>query len=190
LKVKTRQSKNVILKAAARLFRRNGYAATGLNEIIAASSAPKGSLYHYFPGGKDELGASTVQMAGEMVSNTLKELATATTSPEEFAEKYCDRLAHWIRLSKFRDGCPISTILLEKSGTSDAIRKAGQDSFSDWKSVFEDVLRRDGMGQIQAQEKATLLVCAVQGAILLSRVEQSILPLKSLKNNIKSLLKQ
>lgn len=190
MKAKTRQSKNSILKAAARLFRRNGYAATGLNEITAASGAPKGSLYHYFPGGKDDLGASTVQMAGDMVFNTLKELAETTASPQEFAEEYCDRLAHWISLSKFRDGCPISTILLEKSGTSEAIRNAGQNSFSNWKSVFEGVLLRDGMDQSQAREKGTLLVSAVQGAILLCRVEQSSLPLIILKNNIKALLKQ
>ena len=190
MRLKTRQSRNGILKAAARLFRRNGYAATGLNEILAASGAPKGSLYHYFPGGKDDLGASTVYMAGEMVSNTLRELAETASTPEEFVENYCDRLAHWISLSKFRDGCPISTILLEKSGTNEAIRKAGQESFSNWKSVFEEVLLRCNMDRKQAREKSTLLVSAIQGAILLSRVEQSVTPFDILKRNSKSLLKQ
>ena len=58
------------------LFRRNGYAATGTNEIVAVSGAPKGSLYHYFPAGKAEIAAEAVTYAGGVVEATLKALAS------------------------------------------------------------------------------------------------------------------
>ena len=71
--------REALLAASVRLFRQKGYAATGLAEILAESGAPKGSLYHYFPGGKAEIGAEAVKLAGKTVTRTLKELAEDDT---------------------------------------------------------------------------------------------------------------
>ena len=66
--------RGAIVRAAATLFRRNGYAATGINEIAEVSGAPKGSLYHYFPNGKDEIAEAAVRFAGAGVVATLEKL--------------------------------------------------------------------------------------------------------------------
>src|ERR1700759_4433398 len=101
-----------MVESAVWLFRRQGYAATGLAEILAASGAPKGSLYHYFPGGKAEIGAAAVRRAGERVTATLTHLASSSSGAGELLARYLVLLAGWMRMSGFRDGCPITTTLL------------------------------------------------------------------------------
>ena len=63
-----------LVRAAAELFRQRGYAATGINDILGLAAAPKGSFYHYFPGGKEALGAEAVRYAGDRVTDTLRTL--------------------------------------------------------------------------------------------------------------------
>ena len=64
---KSRQ-RQALVWAAAKLFRRQGYSGTGLRDILAASGAARGSLYHHFPGGKEEIGAAAVTAAGGLVT--------------------------------------------------------------------------------------------------------------------------
>jgi TetR/AcrR family transcriptional repressor of lmrAB and yxaGH operons len=59
-----------IIAAASRLFRRQGYAGTGVNDIVALSGAPKGSLYHYFPKGKEQIAEEAVLFAGRLVAES------------------------------------------------------------------------------------------------------------------------
>src|SRR5271165_4876433 len=75
------QHRQAIVRAAVALFRKQGFAATGLNEILSRSGAPKGSLYHYFPGGKAELGEAAVRQAGATVTRTLSALRDETPGP-------------------------------------------------------------------------------------------------------------
>ncbi len=171
-----------LLQTAIRLFRRKGYAASGLNEILKNSKAPKGSLYYYFPKGKEELGAASVEAASKTVLKTLTQLEGETTAAPDFVARYCTQLADWIRLSGYRDGCPISTILLEMSPASPLITKAGEQAFADWKAVLNRVYLRDGLTEQAARLKATQLMAAIQGAMLLTRVEQSTEALEAVKD--------
>ena len=95
-----------IISTAAALFRRQGYTATGMAEIIAASGAPTGSVYHYFPGGKAQIGAHAVAFAGELVRNTLEELATTASGPADAIQRYTTLLAQWMEQSQWTSGCP------------------------------------------------------------------------------------
>ena len=171
-----------ILKSAIRLFRRYGYAATGLNDILKSSQAPKGSLYHYFPNGKEELGAEAVRAAGKTVTKTLEELMADTSSTDEFLKRYCELLAYWIENSNFQDGCPITTTLLEMSATSPTISQAGAEAFNDWRTVLKAVLTRDGWPAETARQHADFILASIQGAILLSRIDCSTAPLITVSN--------
>lgn len=162
-----------LIQAAIRLFREKGYAATGLNEILAASGAPKGSLYHYFPDGKDELGATAVTVAGQVVTKTLRELAAEADTADAFVGAYVALLRGWLEDSGFRAGCPIATTLLETVPASEAITRAGQAAFTDWIDVVAEVFVRDGMAASEAHDRAVRLIVTVEGALLLSRVQQS-----------------
>src|SRR5438093_12024105 len=91
--------RDAIVRAAARLFRRQGYAATGLNQILADSGAPKGSLYHYFPQGKMQIGEDVVALAGRRLAATLTELVEAERSSGAALRRYARLLVGWLEAS-------------------------------------------------------------------------------------------
>ena len=182
-----RKHKAALIAAAAKLFRRHGYAATGLSEILQESGAPRGSLYYYFPGGKEEIAAAAVDAAGQMVSTTLDRLADDSASADEFFDKYTDMLAGWMAASKFKDGCPIATTILETVPQSDLINGVAQQVFGQWRSIIAGVLRRDGLSMEQAQPLADYVMATVEGALLMARVQQDIQPFKNAALNFKRL---
>jgi len=170
--------RGAIIRAAAALFRRNGYAATGINEIAEVSGAPKGSLYHYFPGGKDQIGEAAVRFAGAGVVATLEKLEQDHTSAASMIQAYCRLLAGWMAKSGFRDGCPIATTLLESAPQSKEMAAAGREAFAGWCAVIARALLRDGFGAVEARRLATLTVSSIEGALILARVESSARPIE------------
>jgi len=176
---RTGKHRQRLLQTAVRLFRQKGYAATGLNEILARSGAPKGSLYHYFPGGKDEIGAEAVSAAGAVVARTLASLSTETRSGREFVAAYTALLGRWIEASDYRDGCPIATTLLETAPASEAITAAGGRVLAEWIRVISGAFARDGLDPAVAARRALVFVAAIEGALLLARVQRSTAPLEA-----------
>src|SRR6201987_5728999 len=155
--------RGAIVRAAATLFRRNGYAATGINEIAELAGAPKGSLYHYFPDGKDQIGEAAVRFAGKGVVVTLEKLEAEHKTAAAMMQAYCRLLNGWMAKSGFRDGCPISTTLLESAPQSACIALAGREAFSAWRAVIARALLRDGFSKAQAQRLSTLSFSSVEG---------------------------
>jgi TetR/AcrR family transcriptional repressor of lmrAB and yxaGH operons len=166
-----------MVESAVWLFRRQGYAATGLAEILAASGAPKGSLYHYFPGGKAEIGAAAVRRAGERVTATLTHLASSSSGAGELLARYLGLLAGWMRMSGFRDGCPITTTLLETAPQDEAIRQAGAEAFAAWAAVVEQAAGAQGVPSERAAPLARFAVGALEGALIQCRVTGDDTPL-------------
>ena len=162
-----------ILAAAARLFRRQGYAATGLAEIVAESGAPKGSVYHYFPGGKAQIGVAAVGFAGDLVAGTLQDLALKAASPEALVRDYAGLLAGWMEQSGWRAGCPIATVLLETAPEDGAIAEAGRTTFAGWAEILTQSMRKAGIDQVRALELARFAISAMEGALIIARVERS-----------------
>src|SRR5712672_2190580 len=93
-----------IVDAAVTLFRRQGYAGTGLNDIVDASDAPKGSLYHYFPAGKASIAVAAVEEAGRRVAETTSKLASEARSTGDLVRAHARLLSGWMLKSGFRDG--------------------------------------------------------------------------------------
>ncbi|MFP6705736.1 MAG: TetR/AcrR family transcriptional regulator [Alphaproteobacteria bacterium] len=184
---KSKQRQTVVW-AAAKLFRRQGYSGTGLRDILAASGAPRGSLYHHFPGGKEEIGAAAVTAAGSLVTETFQELANLSNSPANFLRRYTDLLVRWLEASKFRDGCPITTTLLETTPGSAAITAAGRAVFDDWSGVMEMLLARHGWPAERIAPTATAIIAGLEGALMLARVRGSSQPIRDTAEALCALL--
>lgn len=173
-----------IVRTAAALFRRDGYAATGTNEIVAASGAPKGSLYHYFPEGKTQIAAEAVRYAGGLVQTTLDDLSKQHAHPAAMVRAYGALLARWLAMSGFRDGCPITTTLLELSPGEAEVTKAGRTAFAGWTDAFTAALRAAGARKASARRLAWTAIAAFEGALILARVEQSAEPIEDVTAEI------
>ncbi len=167
-----------LIHTAIRLFRQKGYASTGLAEILERSGAPKGSLYHHFPGGKLDVAAEAVRVAGAVVTATLEDLLARTEDGPAFVAAYAELLAQWVGASDFRDGCPIATTLLETTPQAPALAEAGAAAFADWCRLIAAAFERDGVSAEEAHAHAELVVAAVEGALLLARVQRSVEPIR------------
>ena len=175
---KGRKQRDSLIWAAAKLFRRQGYSGTGLRDILAASGAARGSLYPYFPDGKEQIGAAAVTAAGGLVTETFAELVRQADNPADFLRRYTDLLVRWLEASNFRDGCPITTTLLETAPDSEAITEAGRAVFADWRAVMETLLTQHHWPAAQIPATATAVIAGLEGALLLARVQGSAQPVR------------
>lgn len=177
-----------IINTAVELFRQQGYASTGLNDIVEASGAPKGSLYYYFPKGKASIAAAAIEEAGQRVEQTVMELAEKTDSTAQLLRAHAKLLAKWMQASRFRNGCPITTVLLEMAPGNRAVSEAGRKAYAARLAIIRDKLIADGAENREAERLAVLCVSALQGALIQSRVDQSGTPIKTTADELGALL--
>jgi TetR/AcrR family transcriptional repressor of lmrAB and yxaGH operons len=162
-----------IVDMAMRLFSRHGYAAVGLNEIVGKSGAPKGSLYYYFPGGKEELAAAAIQRGADMFVKTIEDIVAATPSTAEAIRRIGRTLARWMEQSKFRDGSPITAVTVEVAPSVESLRLACEDGYGAWQDVMAAALKRDGIAAARARDLAAWIAASLEGALILARAEAS-----------------
>jgi AcrR family transcriptional regulator len=158
-----------IIEATSRLFMERGYAASGLKEISKAGTAPIGSLYHFFPGGKEELAAETLRTSGvayqalvEAVLDSAPDLVSGVAACYEGA-------AEVLRETDYADACPIATVALEVASTNDHLRAVTAEIFESWITAATERFARGGVIPQQARDLAVVLVAALEGGFLLSR---------------------
>jgi AcrR family transcriptional regulator len=167
-----------ILDGAAELFRRNGYSGTGIKAILATSRAPYGSLYHFFPGGKQELGVAVLEQGGvtyrQMVVSIFDQHADLVDATRAFFEG----AAELIELTDYDDACPIATVALEVASTNEPMRAAASEAFESWLTELTDRFVAAGTTRRRARELAIELFCAIEGAFLLSRTIRSPEPIR------------
>lgn len=167
-----------IINAAVTLFRRQGFARTGLNDIVDISGAPKGSLYHYFPLGKSSIAVAAVEEAGRRVVATVEKLASECASTGDLLRAHARLLAGWMQKSGFRNGCPITTVLLELAPRERAVTEAGRKAYAARLSILSRKLVGDGFAKARADALAVLCTSALQGALVQARVERSGRPIE------------
>ena len=121
-----------IVTTTAELFGRQGYNATGLKQIVAMAQAPFGSLYHFFPGGKEQLGAEVIRWSGAVYAQLLAAIFDPAPDVATAIEDFFTGAAAHLQETDYADACPIATVALEVASTSDTLRQATADVFGSW----------------------------------------------------------
>src|SRR3954451_12384798 len=121
-----------ILYATAELFRRQGYAGTGLKQVVAGAGAPFGSLYHHFPGGKQQLGEEVIRAGGAFFQALVTAVYDAEATPEGSRREVFAGAAETLTATDFQDACPIATVALEVASTDEVLRRATAEVFEAW----------------------------------------------------------
>jgi len=182
-------SKDVLIETASRLFRIKGYYGVGLKDILEDSGIPKGSLYHYFPKGKEQLAIAAINHTKEIVINEIQELFVEFEDPIQAFQKHLDHLSEVI--IKSNDiGFPIGTIAGETHSTSESIRITCQQAFEEWQAIYMKKLLHSGYDKEHASDLALAVNLMIEGAILLSLTNKSNRPLEVAKKQITLLLKK
>jgi AcrR family transcriptional regulator len=168
-----------LVESAAALFRRNGYAATGVKAVLADAAAPYGSLYHWFPGGKQELGVAAIHYGGERYRELIESVYPEGKGVVEATAASFVLAAKLLEESDFDYSCPIATIALEVASTDEPMRVAAAEAFESWLVVLESRFAGAGMSAEVAREVAMQVFALMEGALLLARTSRSTKPMLS-----------
>lgn len=176
-----------IIATTCDLLETQGYHATGLNQIIRESQAPKGSLYHYFPEGKEALAAAAIARSADQIAANIGQALAGGGDPAAAVTGFIRALAGYVAASGYQQGGPITAVALEAASTHDRLRLACRDAYRAWQGLFAAALG-DAFGEESARRLAALIVAAIEGGIILARVEQSEQPLLDVADGVERLL--
>jgi TetR/AcrR family transcriptional repressor of lmrAB and yxaGH operons len=176
----------VLISATAQLLRRRGYAATGLGDILGAADATNGSLYHHFPGGKEDLALAALEASSRAVEDALRSALDDDPDVSSALRRWLDGPIAALQADP-RDGCPVAPVALEATASSETLRAAAAAAFSRWGALLEAALARTREPAIAARQ-ARVVLAAIEGALLLDRTAQSTEHLTALRDEIDRLL--
>jgi TetR/AcrR family transcriptional repressor of lmrAB and yxaGH operons len=166
-------SRDRLVDSALRLLSRQGYEATVVKEIARDGSAPMGSFYYHFPGGKEELAAAAMRRGAEQVGATFAAALAAHDEPGEALAACALALADQLEASDWQDGCPVATTALETVGRSSLLQRTAEDSFAAWQELFVRRLSRSDVAPAAAEDLALTALSLIEGAEMIARVQSS-----------------
>ncbi|WP_329019268.1 TetR/AcrR family transcriptional regulator [Streptomyces sp. NBC_01601] len=175
--------------AAAVLFRRHGYSATGLKRIAAEADAPFGSIYHFFPGGKQQLAEDMIRTSGTEYGRMVLALLDSVPDPAESLEHAFDAAADDLAAADYADACPIGTVALEVASSNDVLRIATAEVFEEWVGTATGWFGHWVAEPKTARSLAYSMVMMLEGAFMLSRAARDPEPLRVAGRSMAELLR-
>ena len=170
-------TKKRIVDAGSELFRRQGMAGTGLKLIAERANAPFGSIYHFFPGGKNQLTEEVVRTSGAAYRDLVMGLLDADPDLATAIEKAFAAAADMLVATDFEDACPIATVALEVASTDETLRIATADVFTDWIETGTRAIGNTGLAEDARRRIVLGLITSLEGAFVLSRALRDTEPL-------------
>lgn len=179
-----------IVQTASKLFFHQGYHATGLNQILAESGSPKGSLYYYFPRGKEELALECIRRGNEFIKQKLKQTLNGNDNPVLAIQDFIRNTAEEADRTGFNDFMPIGFwAAAETSCISESLRHACVNTFTDWQHIYMERLQDSGWEEEKAYSLAVLIISMLEGALILAVTQQSSAPIYNIVDYIPQLVK-
>jgi len=165
-----------LIEAAITLMRRSGLSGAGINEIVRESGAPKGSLYHFFPKGKQQIVEEGLEQYSARVVSFIDSNLSSKRKPGEKVKALFNAFAERIELGEFRHSCPVGTVCLDLDVELEGLRFVVAASFDQYLEAIE--------AHFHFQERrrtksfAGLLLTAIEGAYIRGRAERSSKPFR------------
>jgi AcrR family transcriptional regulator len=176
--------------SAAQLIRREGVAATGMREVAAHAGAPRGSLQHYFPDGKEQLVNEAVAWAGRYAAKRVARFLAAMPEPTP-SGLFAAMVGQWTdeyAATGFGAGCPVAAAAVDCARTTESTRAATAAAFGTWTEPVAAALTGMGVPEERSVPLATLMISALEGAILIARAEQDVRALTTAAQELGPLL--
>lgn len=158
-----------LIEATAELFRMHGYNGTAVKQIVGSARAPFGSMYHFFPDGKEELGAATIRWSGALYGELVGLFFEPGGDPVASTRRFFEAAADTVRDTDYIDACPIATVALEVASTSEPLRQATADVFESWLAALDSYFTQAGLTKAQARRTSISLLSLLEGAFILAR---------------------
>jgi TetR/AcrR family transcriptional repressor of lmrAB and yxaGH operons len=175
-----------MVTSAIQLFRERGVAGTALSDVIEHSQAPRGSLYHYFPHGKPQLAAEATALAGRLMERMIAK-SMASVGPLDSIRAMVDVSRQQLLTTDFASGCPVAAGALEGGGPPSA-REAAGSAFASWEAALSAAFVEHGTTADRADGLASLVVCAVEGAIIVAKAQRTTRALDRVEEELRILV--
>jgi TetR/AcrR family transcriptional regulator, lmrAB and yxaGH operons repressor len=174
-----RDTRTRMLEATATLLRQRGYHGTSLNDVLAASGAPRGSLYFHFPGGKDQLVIEVTRRAVAQVAERLAEQLAAERSPAAAIRRIFESVARMLEENDFALGCPVAPVVLDGTTEVPELIDITRSAFEQWIGLLQASFIEAGMPQPRARALALLVESSLEGLMVIARAtrDRSALPI-------------
>ena len=169
-----------MIEGATQLLARRGLQATSFAEVLEHTGAPRGSVYHHFPQGKDQMVGEAVDLAGAFLVDLLDKRAGA--SALAITEHF---LAIWrgvLMQSKCESGCAVLAVAVA-TDSPDLLNHAAA-VFRLWRQRLADLLEQGGLARKDARRFATVLIASAEGAVVMSRAEQDMEPFEAVARSL------
>lgn len=166
-----------ILSATAELYRRQGMAATGLKQIAAASQAPFGSIYHHFPGGKEQITAEVIRAEGVRYGAFVGAQLEVIDKPVEGIPDLFESAGKLLESTDYSEACSIETIALEVASTNDRLRVETAEVFESWLRGLTEWFGLMDLPEPECRRLALVMLTALEGSFVLCRSLRSTEPM-------------
>ncbi|MFD5699350.1 TetR/AcrR family transcriptional regulator [Streptomyces lasiicapitis] len=176
--------------SAVQLMRRGGVGATGMRDVVAHARAPRGSLQHYFPGGKEQLVNEAVEWAGRYAAGRVARFVAAMAEPTP-SGLFAAMVRQWTDELETPDagsGCPVAAAVIDCAEGSESTRTATAAAFAAWTGPVAQALTDMNVPTARAEALATLMVSTVEGALLMARAERDVRALTTAARELGPLL--
>jgi AcrR family transcriptional regulator len=178
-----------LVRTASRLMQRQGYDGTGIKQISQEARATLGSLYHFFPGGKQELAVEAIRHGDQEFAEFLAEALAGEDDPATAIETAAHTLARDLHRSDWIDGCPVTATALGASGRQPDIQHAAAEAFARWRGLVAAKLRGAGFAEEVARDLAHTVISTREGAELAAQVSRSETPLRLAGKHLAQLIR-
>jgi len=175
--MKETNSRDKLLNAASMLFRKQGYNATSLSQITEVSESPRGSVYYYFPGGKEQLAKEAIKETGDRIKNFIKETLSLYESPAIGINEYIKKIAKQLEKTDERTTISLVAMSSEVWSTNETLRQICEEVYYDWEQVYVQRLIDSGYEKEEATRLSTAIQSIIEGAYTLSLTKKSTEPL-------------
>ncbi|MGQ0842930.1 MAG: TetR/AcrR family transcriptional regulator [Sporichthyaceae bacterium] len=177
-----------MVEAASRLFAKQGYRSTTMRGIVDESGAPWGSLAHYWPGGKEQIGVAAIQYGDQRVRGAIEFCLQRAQTPGEAVAQYLALVGDVLEGSGWETGCPVTTVALEVASDGSPVAEACVAAFNGWCAAWAAGFRAAGIKPARARDLATSVVGGAGGALIQSRVLQTKAPMRLAAESLRTLL--
>jgi len=179
-----------MVRSAAQLIRRKGVSGTGMREIVTEADAPRGSLQHYFPGGKEELVSDALLWMGDVAARRIQRCLDGlqVRTPGALLASILDVWRRDLVREEFSAGCPLVAAAADTATTSTQLRQVLQRSFDGWIEPLSASLEQLGVPSDRSGNLAIVVIAALEGAIILARIRQDLTPFDAVVQELGPLL--
>lgn len=159
-----------IVDAARRLMQQRGYHGVGTAAILAEADAPKGSMYHHFPEGKERIAAEAVARIRDDVLRALEDAMRRGTPADAWVRRLARSMAQWLRATDFRESTMLASVAPGADPALPLLQRALHEALEAWRSALTTLLLRDGLEKSRAQPLSQTILAALEGAMMTARI--------------------